>query len=894
MNNDFNLTYLIADVECLSDYFSLQCKNELSDNIYVYECYNDEDIHRLYNLLEQSTRPQYYYSIDYDKVILNALCKLVEKGHTNIIPKLRQINDYIIQKKINYFQLNRSFWCDYYFKYKENEPELKHEELFSRSKSQFSGNEYDFISEFPDVLGQSNVIKNTIMNSIPKIMYYFSIRKDNSIIPTISLKNLQLINEGYNVKFDFNKYTSIEQIKFEGLYDDFIKYSRNDISSLEKIFLGKPKEDIIKRFYAVEAVKTINPDFEATNRMLYSENNTELICSVLKLDDLAVNKDVDIDYTEHIKTNYEKFNNFVSFVNDQKEVKKDSDIKNSYQSYYEIENDNDDYNILDSGNASTQTNSFDVINIKNQLNDIDVKIGFGGAHGAIPEYIGENLLHYDYDGQYPSVILQYKEYFKHVINIELYEAIYKLRIDSKPKIEELEAEIKEIQNRIIAGATLLDIKLELLEEELEKIKNIVSGLKLILNSSFGLINSNFNIPISCKKLGRFICLKGQSLILNLIDELKENHKISNVNTDGVICTKNTSKLIEIDRDGYFNVSIKTIDKLVQNDVNNYIGFSSNKIKKKGMFNLSIKQWINKNEKLAPNLFNAINLMSNKKIEVRPVYFDRRYFTKEILDKQWYFTDIKRGQQIIKNLKKPEIISFDNKIIYFTDKKEDAEFGLYEEYAKTTLNKIYDFNYHKSVNKNLSYFEETLDQDTEKNIKEKRTKKRELGKIFGSKQLGFVGYQSKNKRVSYINNEPVKPLIQYTMTDILKSTYCTGFLVENNRHNLDNPFVIIDIDIFNKNTGGAKKGWQIIKPLLSVLKDSDTFSCWNNKTEKYNKKYIFLNPDKTEIKLNERYSKYVELLNRATVYTIDGLGDINYDCNWSEIKNIPLDLLETLK
>lgn len=533
--NDFKLKYLIADTECLSDYFSFQCKNESNDKIYIYECYNDNDIRELYQLLSVSTRPQYYYSIDYDKVMLNALCKMVEKNYTDIIPKLREINDLIIQQKLNYFRLNRSFWCDYYFKYKENNPELKHQELFKRSANNFIGVERELIDNFPAVLGQSEVIKNMIINSIPKIMYYFSIRKDNSIIPTISLKNLQLINENYNIKFDFNKYKSIKDIKKDGLYDKWIQYSKNDISSLEKIFLGKPKEDIEKRSYAIEAVKKVKPEFLETDKMLYSENNTELITGMLKLPKDKINYDFPLDYTELIKTNYEKFNKFVEFVNDQKEIKKDHDIKTNYSNYYETNFIDDDKQILDeAGNVSTQINSFDIINIKNDINDIDMKIGFGGAHGAIPEYVGENLLHYDYDGYYPSIILQYKHLFKNIIDVDLYEAIYHMRNDSKPELEKLENEFDDLKKSIKDEKDLRNLLIGPKEKQIEELNKIVIGEKLILNSAFGLINSNYNIPIAFKPLGRFICLKGQGEILNLIDKLKDKHKIVNINTDGLI------------------------------------------------------------------------------------------------------------------------------------------------------------------------------------------------------------------------------------------------------------------------------------------------------------------------------------------------------------------------
>ena len=55
--------------------------------------------------------------------------------------------------------------------------------------------------------------KNLIINSIPKILGYYTIKPDKTLQMTISLKKLNLIYEGYSIKFDLSKYTKIEDIK---------------------------------------------------------------------------------------------------------------------------------------------------------------------------------------------------------------------------------------------------------------------------------------------------------------------------------------------------------------------------------------------------------------------------------------------------------------------------------------------------------------------------------------------------------------------------------------------------------------------------------------------------------------------------------------------------------
>lgn len=862
---ELKLKYLIADIECLEDYFSLQLKSEDMTNVMIFECYNDKNIQNLYSqVLCKISRPMYVYSIDYDKVMLNTVCKLVESNITNLNYHLRKVNDYIIKHKLNYFRLNTEFWCNNYFKFKQNDSTAKHKELFNRSKNQFSGIEYQFIDEYPMLLGQSKVFKNLTINSIPKIYWYFNINKEREIQMNISLKKLQLIHEGYNVKFDFFKYTTIATIKKDNLYEEWIKYSKNDVLFLEKLFLARPKEEIEKRWYAYQAVKTINSDFKITNNILYSENNTNLIVEVLKLPEDKINKNFDIDYTQYIKTNYDKFNNFVKFVNENKHIKQDGELRKIYQNQYSIEIEDDSKNIVNEiGQVGTQINSIDEIEISNEINNIKIKFGFGGAHGALNNYIGENLLHLDYDSQYPSIILQFQELFKNIINIELYRAIYHLRMESKPQLKE------NPDNKIL--------------------QKIVIGLKLILNSATGLINSNFNLPISCKTYGRFITLFGQSLLINLCDKVKECTLI-NVNTDGIILKQQNNYEISIPAKGYFKLGITKMNNLIQKDVNNYIRDD----KVKGCYNLSIKQYIAKNEKLAVNTSNALRLLNNNKIEIKPIYFDPKWFP-EKADKAWYFTDMENGEIIIKQVKKPEILSINGENIYFTEDKNKVKSEFYLKYAEIVKNQIINFEFGTGKSKNNLFYQEKLEPDTNKNNIEKRTIKRQLNKIFGStKVIGLVGYGLKNKQNSYINNQPIKPLIHYTMTEIQNSTYCTGFSIENNKFNSKNPFLIIDIDIYDKNTGTCKKNWNVVSEFITQLKKSDTFQCWNNKTIKYNRKFIFKSSynqiNEIKLRLQElKWNNYIEILNKATIFTIADLGNIKYETDFKELQDFKLTL-----
>lgn len=357
------IEYNIIDVESLNGFFSLQLRSDSMNEVKVFKCYNDSDIKSLYyNVICKISKPNYFYSIDYDSTMINFLCKLVEKGYINIIGHLRRLNDLIIVHKLNYFKMNKYFWVD-----SKGIEDFKI--AIEKTKRHFNSNGVNyFLDNYSSLLGKSKVFKGMIFNSIPKIMYYYTVQKDKSLKPIISLKNLQLILEGYQIKFDLNKYDSIDQIRADDLEDLWDEYSINDVNSLYNIFQGKPLEDIKIRLSAIEAVQRFNPEFRVSDSAIYSENNTSLITSILEIENP---ENVNIDYCEHIKTNHKKFNDFVEFCNNNKSIIYDKDLKTAYCEQFEKNYIEDDYNI---NFGEVQINSFDEIELKGVL----CKFGLGG------------------------------------------------------------------------------------------------------------------------------------------------------------------------------------------------------------------------------------------------------------------------------------------------------------------------------------------------------------------------------------------------------------------------------------------------------------------------------------------------------------------------------------
>lgn len=819
----FEPQFLIIDTECLYDYWSFQYRNELMKETIIIECHNDDDFYSFYtNVLCKITRPMYFYSIDYDSVMINILCKLVEKGESDINMQMRNINNLIMQG-LDYFRLNNFFWVECYFK---NEPR-NFDLAIENCKRHYSNNPptLEFLDNFSNLLGKSQLFKSMMFNSIPKIMYYYTIREDRRLIPSISLKSLQLVEEGYNIKINFSKYQNIKKIKDDNLYEKWIEYSKNDVDFLYRFFEKNILPKIKEKWLAVKAVNSLKK-IELKNRVIYSENNTDLIVSILSIE--IPNNNFNINYTKYIKTNNENFNRLVKFTEDNQYVKKDKDLKIMYSECYNRNYINDDYNV----NEDIQINSFDEIII----NGMKYKIGYGGIHAAKENYTGQNLLHLDYESQYPSIILQYKELFKNIIDIDFYEMVY------------IERNIR-IKKRLKENP-----------EDKEAIE-LKQGYKLILNSAYGLINSNFNLPISCKSLGRFVCLKGQSLLINLSEECDE---VINANTDGLIIK---DQEINIPDNGYFKIGVEKIDKIIQKDVNNYIKWQYGKMKTKGCYNLKIKQWIAKNEKLAVNIHNALNILNNKEAEILPIYFHPKWF--DVEEKAYYLTSSSMGEIITKNTKKPTILGLANEKFYFTIDKNLAELEMYKRYAKITKDRILDFELEKK--EVINFFEVTLLKDSDENIKLKRSTRRKFTKLL-SPTIGLAGFRGDLKKECMIYNkndrqEMIKPLVQYNLTQVIESTDCKSLTFYNN----DDKFIIIDIDIYDKIDKRAKKEWQQLSPLLDCLKKSDTFECWNKATIGYNKKFIFM----VDGHINVKQSNYFEIVQKAVIWSVDGFYESNF-------------------
>ncbi len=130
-------------------------------------------------------------------------------------------------------------------------------------------------------------------------------------------------------------------------------------------------------------------------------------------------------------------------------------------------------------------------------------------------------------------------------------------------------------------------RLKLKASSLKKDKVLSDGFKLLINSFYGLINSEY---AHCKEIGNIIPLYASVYILVLIDVVCSNHKsakILSINTDGVLLKIGANidlspDLAEIEKITGIAVELTTYSKFFKRDVNNYIAvFKDGRKKEKG-------------------------------------------------------------------------------------------------------------------------------------------------------------------------------------------------------------------------------------------------------------------------------------------------------------------------
>lgn len=189
------------------------------------------------------------------------------------------------------------------------------------------------------------------------------------------------------------------------------------------------------------------------------------------------------------------------------------------------------------------------------------QFGWGGVHGAIPQYYGKGLfINMDVASLYPSIMIQYNLLSRNMSNPKKYENIYHTRLKYKKEKNPLQA-----------------------------------PLKLVLNSTYGVMKDKNNALFDPLQANR-VCVYGQLLLLDLIEHLEPHAQIIQSNTDGVLVKMPPGQDADewysrIDDVAYeweqrtgLNLEFDEYVEVFQKDVNNYVVIDANgHFKSKGAY-----------------------------------------------------------------------------------------------------------------------------------------------------------------------------------------------------------------------------------------------------------------------------------------------------------------------
>ena len=184
------------------------------------------------------------------------------------------------------------------------------------------------------------------------------------------------------------------------------------------------------------------------------------------------------------------------------------------------------------------------------IGNCPVTLGFGGIHGAIPFYKGQEsgstlIRNYDVASYYPHLMTVCGYTSRNIPNPQIYADMLEQRMRAKK-----------------AGDT-----------------STANALKLVANTTYGAMLNKYN-DLFDPLMGRSVCITGQLFLLELANHLRADCKtleIVQLNTDGIMVSFDDSeydKVLEITKEWQertgFELEEDKIKAIAQKDVNNYV------------------------------------------------------------------------------------------------------------------------------------------------------------------------------------------------------------------------------------------------------------------------------------------------------------------------------------
>ena len=188
--------------------------------------------------------------------------------------------------------------------------------------------------------------------------------------------------------------------------------------------------------------------------------------------------------------------------------------------------------------------------LKLSIGECPVTIGYGGIHGAIPNFIWEES---------ETSVIRNKDvgsYYPHLCTINGYTS----RNIPSPQIYE-------------------DVLSRRMEAKASGDKATANALKLVCNTTYGAMLNKYN-DLYDPLMGRSVCISGQLYLLELAEHCFqeiESLRVVQLNTDGIMVECHPKDLVRLDeiceewqtRTG-FELETDSVIRIAQKDVNNYV------------------------------------------------------------------------------------------------------------------------------------------------------------------------------------------------------------------------------------------------------------------------------------------------------------------------------------
>lgn len=243
-----------------------------------------------------------------------------------------------------------------------------------------------------------------------------------------------------------------------------------------------------------------------------------------------------------------------------------------------------------------------------------VTYAWGGVHGAKPAFIAEAtgdrlIVNYDVASLYPNSMINFGYCSRSMEDPDAYKKLVQLRLTYKAEAKKISKRIvqklgdgwyKKYDSEDLPWKYNLDaIRKDVDEETFSNIEAYVdadskqSALKLVINTVYGAMLNLYN-DLADRRAGRSVCITNQLAMTQLIVMLAQRCAtidFININTDGIMFYIDRSEddladqiIADWSAITSFQMEREIFSKVIQKDVNNYIGIMPDgKFKTKGGF-----------------------------------------------------------------------------------------------------------------------------------------------------------------------------------------------------------------------------------------------------------------------------------------------------------------------